>query len=786
MKSFTLLLLGLLTFACTRQPDSFVDMNKNGTMEPYENPGLSREQRIEDLIGRMSPTDKINLVVGIGFTIPDRYEPIQELKVPGAVGATYTFEELGIPGMLTTDGPAGVRLMPLDDVETYYCTAFPIASVLSSSWDTELAREVGSAMGNEVKEYGMDILLAPALNIHRNPRAGRNFEYYSEDPLLSGKMAASVVRGVQSHGVGTSIKHFVANNQETHRMSLDVQLSERALREIYLKGFEIAVKESKPWTVMSSYNLVNGTEASQNPDLLQTVLREEWGFEGMVMTDWFAGTDPVAQINAGNDLLMPGIPQQREALRTAVEDGSLSVEALDRNVRRILETLFNSPTFNGYAHSNKPDLDGHAQLARRAAAEGTVLLKNKGVLPLETNGLKVAAFGIGSYDYVSGGTGSGDVVEAYTINLVQGLENAGALIDASIQRAYEAHIGEELRKNPREEFSFIPPKMIPEPNITASEVKAAAENNDIAFITIGRISGEFEDRPIDGDFELTPAEMDLIDRVSYVFHGFGKRVVVILNVGNVIETSSWSSKADAILLPWQGGQESGNAVADVLKGKVNPSGKLPTTWPIRYADVPSAKNFPGEETGEPYNTLAGFPTTPFKVRHEEGIYVGYRYYQTFGKEVAYPFGFGLSYTTFEYSSPSVSANNGTLTIKATIRNVGEISGREVVQVYVEAPGKLIDHPRMELRAFGKTRLLEPGESEELTFELRPSDYASWITERSSWVNEAGKYGIYIGASSADIRLSDSIVLEEEIVVETLSNALAPKVKIEEFNPRKKG
>lgn len=781
--SFVLLMFALL--GCADKPVQFTDLNGNGTMEPYENEDLKIDERVDDILSRLTTDDKINVVVGIGFNVPGMFESIQPLRVPGAVGGTYTFDSLGINGLITTDGPAGVRILPIEGSETYYCTAFPIASLISSTWDKDLAYQIGKAMGNEVKEYGMDILLAPALNIHRNPLAGRNFEYFSEDPLLSGKMAASITNGIQSHGVGTSIKHFVANNQETNRNVLDVLVSERALREIYLKGFEIAVKEAKPWTVMSAYNQVNGITVSQNSELLTKVLRDEWGFEGFVMTDWFAGTDAIEQMKAGNDLLMPGRPDQKEALKKGLENGTLSEEVIDQNARRILKTLLISPSFNRYEYSNKPDLEAHAELARKVAAEGAILLKNESVLPIDPANIKVAAFGNGSYDFIAGGTGSGDVVEAYTISLVQGLENAGITIDENLKKVYDNYISDEKAERPKEVSIFFLPPPIEERSLNSKEINGIADSSDIAFITIGRLSGEFQDRRVEGDFNLTDTEMDMIDKVSTIYHQQGKKVVMILNIGNVIETASWQDKVDAILLPWQGGQEAGNAVVDVLIGKVNPSGKLPTSFPNNYEDVSSMKNFPGEEYGEPVTVMGAVKAVPSKVTHEEGIYVGYRYYSTFGREVAYPFGYGMSYTSFEYSSPSLTNDNGIINIKATVKNTGTTSGREVVQVYFKAPGTLLDQPALELRTFDKTSLLEPGQSQEIEFTIQPKDYASYDSERSSWIVEAGEFEVKIGASSTDIRLIDRFTIPEEIVVEKLSHSLRTAVDIVELSSKDK-
>ncbi|MFI4946139.1 MAG: beta-glucosidase family protein, partial [Burkholderiales bacterium] len=663
-----------------------------------------------------------------------------------------------------------------DSTKTYYCTAFPIETLLASSWDVDLVERVGRAMGNEVKEYGVDVLLGPALNTHRNPLGGRNFEYYSEDPVVSGKLAAAMIRGVQSQGVGTSAKHFVANDHEWNRNTIDVKASQRSLREVYLRGFEILVSEGKPWTVMSSYNKLNGTYTSESPELLQGVLRKDWGYDGLVMTDWFGGRDAVAQMNAGNELLMPGNPNQRKAITDALESGQLKEDVLDRNVAKVLELVKRSPSFLGALHSDAPDLKAHAQVAREAAAEGMVLLKNAGVLPLASPA-KLALFGNSSYNMITGGTGSGDVNEAYTISLVEGLKAAGHTADATLADAYTRYIEEVLKKQPAPTF-FAPRAPIPELAVAKEEIERLARDADLAVVTLGRNSGEGRDRKREDDFELSATEKTLLQDVAGAFHAQKKKLLVVLNIGGVIETTSWRDVPDAILLAWQPGQEAGHAIADVLTGRVAVSGKLATSFPVKWEDVPSSANFPGVVLEGPDPNATGFragQARAAEIKYEDDIWVGYRHYATKGVKTAYPFGYGLSYTSFQYAELKLGAKEFQKQLTATVKvtNAGKSAGREVVQLYLSAPGKAMPKPALELRAFAKTKLLKPGESQTLSFTLSPRDLASFDGASSSWVAEAGTYTVKVGASSEDIRQTASFTKAQEEKVATVSTSVGP-------------
>ena len=755
---------------------------------------------IDEVIKAMTLQEKIELCVGThrasDISQGGKYADV----VAGVAGATIGIPRLGIPYTLLADGPAGLRISPTRpyDSNTYYCTHFPIGTCLSSSWNTDLVTSVGAAIGDEVHRYGVDVLLAPGVCIHRNPLCGRNFEYYSEDPVLSGNIAAAYINGVQSQGVGTSIKHFAFNNQETQRLGNDAIVSQRAAREIYLKNFEIAIKKAQPWTVMSSYNLVNGVMTSERRDLLTTILRDEWGYKGIVMTDWGGGRDPIrrphpgnvglsafnglpdraANMYAGNDLIEPGGEDDIEDIENAVKSGKLDIKYIDENVKRILQYIVKTPRFKGYQYKNDPDLKAHALVTRNAAAEGTVLLENKGVLPLSANIKTVALYGVAAYRPIAGGTGSGDVNRRYTVSLVEGMRNAGYKVDNSMIDTYTKLLSDHDAAVAKMDIIWWMPKPLASEVIPSDEsIQKAAQNDDVAIVTLQRLSGEGTDRTAK-DFNLNETELQLLNKVTEAFHAQGKKVVVVLNIGGVIESASWKNIPDAILLPWQCGQEFGNSVAELLSGKLTPSGKLPMTWPIAYQDAASSKDFPSDGKGA---EIMGDMSKWKDVKnvgytlYDEGIYVGYRYFDTFDKTVSYPFGYGLSYTTFSYNDVKAADNGSKVTVSVTVTNTGNRPGKEVAEVYVTAPKGAIEKPAQELKAFAKTRTLQPGESQTLTMNIDKADLASFNTKQSAWVTDKGTYTFKVGASSRDIKGTATLNIKGS--KQMVHNVLKPTMKL---------
>ncbi len=774
----------------------------------FAQPKLTKDN-IDDVLKAMTLEEKADLCVGSGWGSMGigSMTAADEVLVPGAAGTTKAIPRLGIPQTVVSDGPAGLRINPTrpgtDD--TFYCTGFPVGTVLACTWNTEMVENLLQAMGNEVREYGADVLLAPGANIHRNPLCGRNFEYFSEDPVLAGKISAAYIRGIQSQGVGVSLKHFAVNNQEINRMNNDSRVNPRALREIYLKHFEIAVKEAAPWTIMSSYNKLNGLYTQQNPELLETILRDEWGFKGIVMTDWGSKDGTVEAVKAGNDLMEPGMPQETQRIIAAVKDGSLSIDVLDRNVRRILEYIVKTPRFAGYKYSNKPDLQAHAALVRKAAAEGMVLLKNEdSALPLSS--CKVALFGLNAYKTIAGGTGSGNVNKPYVRNIDEGLKNAGYAIDEKIADFYAKYRAFSDSKSALSASSrggmfgggvLLGEAVLPEVAVEKAAISNSVGRNDAAVVVIGRNAGEGDDRRVADDFYLTDIERDLLTTVCDEYHKAGKKVIVVLNIGGVIETASWKAVPDAVLLAWTPGQEAGNTVADILSGKSNPSGKLSMTFPLNYLDIPSSSNFPyegmsGNSAGAMMAMLGGMGIPGFGrgqrpqltkdidyTDYAEGIWVGYRYFDTAGKEVSYPFGYGLSYTDFVYSSPSVKVGrDGGIVASITVKNTGSVAGKEAVQIYVSAPDGGLEKPVKELKGFAKTRELQPGESQTLTVSIDAYSLASFNEDAQEWQTAAGKYLVSFASNIQDVRASGAVSLKAQSW--KVNNVLLPKESVKEI------
>ena len=760
------------------------------TMSAQTAPQLNANN-VDEVIKAMTLEEKAQLLVGggnDGFVGSGAMLGHQKKFVPGAAGTTVAIPRLGIPTTVQCDGPAGVHIDAHRDGDSrnYYATGFPIGTCLASTWNTELVRKVGEAIGNETLEYGCDVVLGPGMNLHRNPLCGRNFEYYSEDPIVTGLIGTAFVLGVQSQGVGVSAKHYAVNSQESDRTRVDERLSQRALRELYLKGFEMMVRKSNPWTIMSAYNKVNGVYAQGNKDLLTDILRNDWGFKGIVETDWIGIREdlPVEQeVAAGNDLLMPGYPAQVKAIVDAVKAGKLDIKDVDRNVRRMLEYIVKTPRFKGYKYSSEPDLKAHAAITRQSSTEGMVLLKNDGALPVR-NLKTVALFGVNSYDFMSGGLGSGAVNVGYSVDMVTGLKNIGVATTPQLTEIYQNYVKYakaklKADKNPMMWFLDQGQPKLDEIEITERCVAGEEPKADAAIITIGRQAGEGMDRQIDGEFNLSKIEQDMIFRVSDAFHAKGKKVIVIINSGSVMETASWRDRVDAILVAWQPGIEGGNSVADILTGKVNPSGKLTMTWPIAATDHPSTANFAKEYDMYTYKNMESWgkgviPGVDFS-NHEEDIYVGYRYFDTFKKNVAYPFGFGMSYTTFEMGKPSVKAKGKNIEVSVTIKNTGKVSGKQVAQVYVTAPKGAYEKPAKELKAFGKTRELKPGESQTLKMTLEKRDLASFDEANSQWKVDAGNYLFQVGTDVESIKGTATLKVAE--YTEKTSNACAPNVQL---------
>ncbi|MBO4625500.1 MAG: glycoside hydrolase family 3 C-terminal domain-containing protein [Bacteroidales bacterium] len=698
---------------------------------------------IPAVVKAMSAEEKALLVVGFNSAC-EGYTP----GLAGTAGATHPFPKYGIPSVVMMDGPVGVRL------EDYHTTCFPTGLLVAASWDRETAFAIGRGIGEETLDMGADVILGPGMNLLRNPLNGRNFEYFSEDPVLSGTIAAAYINGVQETGAGTSAKHFAANSQETNRLDGDSRMDTRTLRELYTRGFEICLRESAPWTVMASYNLLNGIYTQESYDLLTSILRKDFGYKGLIVTDWTGKRNTPLQIHAGSDLLMGGAHNQTEHILASLADGSLSMKDLDRAATKVLELVVKSAAFQkNQTPSLKPNLEAHAALARETAAEGMVLLKNNGALPLVPS--KTALFGVHSYVLIPGGNGAAFVNCPYVVQINEALKGAGFCIDPALENLYKNYASfteADMAINHKVNVHVGKPQK-EELEITRELIEESAQEADVAVITLGRTSGEARDRILSKEFLLQENEVNLLENVCEVFQAAGKKVVVVLNICGVVETASWSYLPDAILCAWLPGEEGGNAITDVLTGKVNPSGRLPMTFPLDYFDIAGAEDFPYNFVSDRPNESVVHPERrgldPKNLsytNYTEGVYVGYRHFLTRDVEVAYPFGFGLSYTTFDYSAPAVKQKGDRIIASVTVTNSGRMAGKEAVGIYVHAPlGNFADKPERELRAFGKTRLLQPGESQVMELSFPVKDLASFNAALSRWETAKGTYTVYFGA-----------------------------------------
>lgn len=759
----------------------------------------------ENIVSKMTADEKIKMLIGPGYT--DTVANTVNLKssLPGAAGYINGVKNeasgLDVPATKLVDGPAGIRIDPLRDGEsgTFYATAFPTGTVLASTWNPDLVKKVGEAAGEEGREYGADFWLAPGMNIQRNPLNGRNFEYYSEDPLVAGVIAAAIVDGSEEKGFGTTIKHFAANNSETNRRTVNAVVSPRALREIYLRGFEYVIEKSQPWALMTSYNSINGVNSGERSDLMTDILRNEWGFEGLAMSDWWSGWDPVKLVTAGTNVIQPGgayrITRSNESwltsLQNAYQEGKLSDDVINKDVVTTLTQVLKTPSAQSYSPSNSPNLNAHALLSKEAALEGMVLLRNQeSALPL-TKSSKVASFGIGQLNTLKGGTGSGDVRASYTKKIIDGLSNKFT-IDSTLETYYREYFADPANcVVTTDQFGVSPVTNCTEASITPEQASTAADSNDVAVITISRNAGEGSDRKaVAGDYLLSDVETALIDNVTSAFKAQNKKVIVVLNTAGIIDTTSWKDKVDGILLAYLPGQEVGDAISDILAGDANPSGKLAQSFPASYSDVPSSDTFPGKTEStynnagpiEPYQDTTKVPVAAdYNEYYNEDIYVGYRYYNTFNKAVNYPFGFGLSYTTFAIEDTAVTANNldskganGSITVTATVKNTGSLAGKEVAQVYINAPEVKLKKPEIELKAFAKTDKLDAGTSQQLSFSISAETLASFDETSNQWIVEPGTYSVYVNDSSdvSAIKAVTFTVSKEIVVSKTTPGALA--------------
>jgi len=725
---------------------SIAQAQSSSDVPPYKNPSLPVEQRVHDLLGRMTLQEKVAMLSGADWM----------QSVPN--------ERLGIPSIKMADGPLGIRSWAGPSAETkaevagkqIATTAFPAGISVGATWDTELAQSDGQAIGQEVKALGRDMILGPTVNINRTPLWGRNFEGFGEDPYLTGRLAVAYIKGVQSQGVIATVKHFDANNQEFERHRINAVIGERALHEIYFPAFKAAVEEAGVWSVMSAYNKVNGVYCAENHFLLTDVLQKEWGFKGFVVSDWGSTYSTVGTVNAGMDLEMPGGEPMKNWLKrpesqaagngggwlvpekvvAEISAGKISTATIDDNVGRILRVIFVSGEFD------KPDtatgiIDTPEQraVARTAATESIVLLKNTGdLLPLDPSRIhSVVVLGPNAATARTGGGGSSLVVPKYSITPLKGIQDRAG---ERVQVSYALGVGME-KEDPGKDSSQAREQF-------RNEAVKAAAKADVAIIVVGRSPAlESEDFDIKS-LDLPVGQDELIAAVAKV----NKNTVVVINAGGPVIMSKWIAQVPAIVDMWYAGQEGGNAIADILFGDANPSGKLPVTFVKQWKDSPAYGHYPGEN---------------LQVDYAEGIYVGYRYFDKSKIEPLFPFGYGLSYTKFDYSDLKISPNPaslGSVEVSLRVRNSGARAGAEVVELYVHDGHASVDRPVQELKGFRRVELAA-GEAKTVNFTLDRRATAFYSTAKKSWVTEPGEFDVLVGSSSRDIRLKGSFTLKGE-------------------------
>ena len=658
---------------------------------------------------------------------------------------TAAVERLGVERVMVADGPHGLRMQPDEGDHvgiggSVPATCFPTASGLASSWDRDLLAEVGHALAHEARVQGVSVILGPGINMKRSPLCGRNFEYFSEDPYLAGELALAMSAAIQEQGVGTSLKHFAVNNQEDDRLRVSAEVDERTLREIYLPAFERVVTGCQPWTVMCAYNKVNGTYASEHHWLLTEVLRDEWGFEGLVVSDWGAVHDRVAALAAGLDLEMPPAKNRSElAVIEAVRSGALAVDVLDTSVRRVLRLVEQSAPTRA-ATPPEPAYDVHHGLARRAAAQSAVLLQNDGVLPLTLGkGQNLAVIGAFATAPRYQGAGSSQV-NPTSVDVP--LDELRAALPSGVELTHAAGFGLDEPTDDTTDAAL------------RTEAREIAREADVVVLFLG-LPAAAESEGFDRTHLDLPAnQLALLETVAQV----SQRVVVVLANGSVVRTSPWEDRVGAVLECWLGGQAAGGAVADLLTGAVNPSGKLAETIPVRLEDNPSYLNFPGDSR---------------LVRYGEGIFIGYRAYDALALEVGHPFGYGLSYTTFATGTPEVTVTGSVPTgdlrveVTTTVTNTGDRAGAEVVQVYVTDPECSVARPARELKGFARVEL-EPGASGEVRIALDARAFSYWSVQLRQWVVEGGEFVLRVGTSSRDLPHVSSIRIEAPSIAPPLT------------------